>query len=147
MKYLLSPIILLLFLNAHSQSTPVVSETLPQFPGGKTAFLTYVKTQFNYPKSARDAGYSGKTNVTILIKTDGSVEVTKLDDDQMVFRHKEITDSLQTVTSDSLKTQAIQDVKTELTRLFETMPKWEPATKNGKAIKVLVNLPYNMSLY
>lgn len=101
----------------------VLWETLPSFPGGETALKRYLKEHVRYPPSARAAGRQGKVVVQFFIERDGT-----LDHIAAVGSH---TDS-------ALAAEAV--------RVVRGMPRWIPARKSGRIVKVLYALPVRFDL-
>jgi len=51
---------------------------LPQFPGGDTAFVSFIKKNLVYPKDAIKKGIAGKVYVQFDVETDGSLTNIKV---------------------------------------------------------------------
>lgn len=85
-------------------------EVMPQFPGGDTALLNYIKNNLRYPPKAKEKGVQGRVIVKFYIETDGNIT------DAKVFK-----------SPDSL-------LNDEAIRIVKSMPKWKPGAEmsNGK---------------
>ena len=95
-----------------------VVEQQPEFPGGMSALMKYLRDNINYPRISRDNNSQGKTYVNFVVNTDGSiqdVEVMRSSGDELLDK--------------------------EAARLVKTMPKWNPGRAAGKAVRVRFTLP------
>lgn len=90
----------------------------PEFPGGMKALAKYLKENMNYPEKSRKHGSQGCSYVVFIINADGS-----------------ITD-VQT-----MRSAGDVYIDMEAHRLVENMPKWIPAKKDGKNVRVRFTLP------
>lgn len=99
----------------------IVSEKMPQFPGGEDAMRKYLVENIKYPAVAGEVGV-GRVFVSFVIDKDGSVT------DAKVLRG---VDPL---------------LDKEALRVVNAMPKWEPGIQYGKAVKVQYTVPINFSL-
>ncbi|HXC03388.1 MAG TPA: energy transducer TonB [Bacteroidia bacterium] len=98
--------------------------TMPQFPGGIPALMTYLKDNINYPKRERRKGIQGKVILTFIVDKDGNIIQPKV-------------------------VQGIkggENLEKEALRVVSAMPKWEPGTMDGKKVNVQYNLPVNFKL-
>ncbi len=92
--------------------------TKPQFKGGMDALMTYLSKEIHYPKELESSGVEGKVIVSFRVETDGVVSDVK--------------------TSKS-SGQPLMDAEAE--RAIVGMPKWIPGKKNGKVVKIEMQLP------
>ena len=135
MKVLLLNIFLILLvfsLNAQQDSIIKQSDGLycdinlePQFPGGNVALKRYLSDHLKYPAECIPENFSGKCYVAFVILKDGSttqVEIIRGDPDCPEFEKHVI-------------------------ELIEQMPKWQPATLNGKPISAPFQLPIRIRLH
>ena len=106
MKKTLFLVIFTLFCIGNISALHVVEES-PEYPGGMTELLKYMKENLQYPEEAIKKGIEGRVICQFTVKTDGSI------DNIVVLKsiHK------------SLDEEAI--------RLIKNMPKWKPG-KNYK---------------
>ena len=93
-----------------------VDETMPMFRGGNQGLQEYISQNLRYPMNFEDS-IQGRVIVTFTINEDGSLSDAK------------ITKSLH------------EQLDAEALRLVNEMPKWVPARRLGKAVKVKYNLP------
>lgn len=98
----------------------IVSEQMPQFPGGEDAMRKYLVENIKYPAVAGELGV-GRVFVSFVIDKDGSVT------DAKVVRG---VDPL---------------LDKEALRVVNAMPKWNPGIQYGKAVKVQYTVPINFS--
>ncbi len=99
-----------------------VVEVMPQYPGGPIAMLKYIKENIKYPEQAMKEGIQGRVTVSFIIEKDGSISDVK----------------------------AVRSVHPlldkEAVRMVKSMPKWSPATQNGKPVRVRYNVPVMFKL-
>lgn len=87
-------------------------EKSPEFPGGDEAMLQWIEQHMIYPEKALKKGTETNILVQFVVSADGTIsEVTPKG---MMGGDRQFAD--------------------EATRLFQTMPKWNPATSNGKNV-------------
>ncbi|KPM48757.1 hypothetical protein [Jiulongibacter sediminis] len=135
---------LLVMLMAFLCSTSVigqVNETLPSYPEGFDAFKEYLVSEFHYPESARKTKYQGILGLTLFINKDGSGTLRKLDFSKMKFVGDPKDEDKQ------LMVNVKEDIRFEVQRLIAEMPDWEPATRNGEKLRVIINVPMRLVLY
>jgi protein TonB len=101
-----------------------VVEKNPSFPGGHEAINAYMMENMSYPDSAKIMGVEGTVYLQFVVETDGSITNIKI----------------------------LRDIgygcAEEAVRLVKSMPKWNPGTHRGKAVRVRYNCPiiFNLSL-
>ncbi len=88
----------------------MAADTAAQFPGGKDAMTQYVNETLKYPDAARENGIEGVVNVSFVVKADGSIGTIKI---------ARLIDP---------------DLEQEAIRIVKNMPRWTPATRDGKAV-------------
>jgi TonB family protein len=99
-----------------------VVENMPKFPGGEEARAKFFAENIKYPEAARKAGVQGTCYVTFVIEEDGSTSNVKV---------------LRGIGG---------GCDEEAVRVIQSMPKWEPGTQRGKAVRVQFNMPVKFSL-
>jgi len=92
----------------------------PEFKGGMKAFYQYISNNFEYPEDA------GKRNVSGVIEVEFTVE--KSGD----------------ITYAGILKGLDYSIDEEILRLVKAMPRWEPATKNGRVVRYKVSMPLNI---
>ncbi len=100
-------------------------ESMPQFPGGRTALLKFVQENYSFPQAMFDRDENVKLMIRFVINEDG-----KVSDCQVV--------------DCTLKGIGLED---EAIKLFEKMPKWIPGEQGGHEVKVRMQIPLNLQLY
>ena len=97
-----------------------VVEKMPSFPGGSEALKEYLKKNTMYPNP--DACITGRVVVVFVVDEKGNVGDVK------VARSVE------------------PSFDAEAVRVVKAMPRWNPGTEKGKAVKVRYTLPVNFRL-
>lgn len=105
------------FVEDEDTSLFVVVERNPRFPGGQDALMTYLATNLKYPANAQENGKEGRVIMQFVVDKDGTITEPK------VIRSVD------------------PELDAEATRVIMAMPKWEPATQRGKAVRVRFTLP------
>lgn len=99
-----------------------VAEVMPQFPGGESGLVEYLKKNMNYPASAKAKKVSGRVYVQFIIERDGSVSRLKV-------------------------TRGIGNgCDEESLRVVKQMPKWTPGKMRGEPVQVQYTLPVKFTL-
>ena len=94
-----------------------ISESVPRFPGGEVALMRYFHANFKYPPELAETCFQGRVVVTFLIDKTGRVAEVK------VLRSiHELLDR-------------------EVVRVCESLPRFEPARKDGEPIDFWYTLP------
>ncbi len=108
-------------LNGHGEgdATGIVTviDVYPRYPGGDDARLWFLRKNVRYPETALKAGVQGVVVVVFIIEIDGYLS------------HIEVTKGI----GGGCDEEAIRVVK--------LMPRWEPARRNGKSVRVVVRMP------
>lgn len=107
---------------AAKRKEPLPELTMPTFPGGTNALLTYLKNHLRYPASAKKFGEEGRVICSYVVDTDGSITDVKV------------------VKSVS------PDLDAEAVRVIRQMPKWNPGHRNGTPQKVNYTMPITFRL-
>lgn len=104
------------------ESTYVVVDEEPQYPGGMDALYAFLKENIRYPQQARDNGITGKVYVTFVVEKDGSISNPRL----------------------------LRDIGggcgPEAIRVVRMMPRWIPGKIRGETVRVQFNLPVQFTL-
>lgn len=94
-----------------------ISESVPRFPGGEVALMRYFHANFNYPPELAETCFQGRVVVTFLVDKTGRVAEVK------VLRSiHELLDR-------------------EVVRVCKSLPRFEPARKDGEPIDFWYTLP------
>jgi protein TonB len=107
-----------------SVSDSLVSEEMPEFPGGWMGMKKYLAENFIYPQIAKDSAYEGKCYLKFIIDTAGYIK------DLAVLKgvpHCPACDH-------------------EAIRLVKAMPRWKPGKSDGKLVEVRFNIPIDFKM-
>lgn len=110
--------------NNDTSRVHTIVETQAEFPGGFGAMMRYVQTNQRLPKEVKDGDASGKVFLKFIISETGMVDTVEV-------------------------VKGIEGCKAcdeEGIRLVKSMPRWKPATINGKQVKCYFSLPVNFKL-
>ena len=111
-----------LLMDSNSGEIYLVTEVMPEFPGGAAEMNKFISKNLNYPKKALDSGLKGRVIVSFVISPNGHVK------DSQVMR--------------SLS----EECDMEAMRILTLMPVWKPGIRNGKPVSVRYTLPINFSI-
>ena len=100
----------------------VVVETMPKFPGGDAALMSFIAQSIKYPVTAIERGLEGRVICSFVIDKDGTIT------DVEVLRGIDV----------SLDKEAV--------RVIGMMPKWSPGMQRDKTVRVKYTLPINFRL-
>ncbi len=99
-----------------------VVEKMPEFPGGMSAFSSYLGANIKYPETAKANGVEGKVYINFVVEKDGSIDSVKV---------------LRGIGS---------GCDEEAVRVIKAMPNWNPGMQKNKAVRVSYNVPIKFSL-
>ncbi|MCX6282420.1 MAG: TonB family protein [Bacteroidetes bacterium] len=94
-----------------------VIDVYPKYPGGDDARLWFLRKNVRYPQAALNASIQGVVVVVFVIEIDGSLS------------HIEVSKAI----GGGCDEEAI--------RVIKLMPRWEPARRAGKPVRVVVKFP------
>ena len=97
-------------------------DTDPEYPGGIEALYKYLSENIQYPEAAKAEGVSGRVFVRFVVETDGTITGTEV---------------LRGIGG---------GCDEEALRVVSAMPKWTPAMKDGKAVRVQYTVPFTFTL-
>ena len=100
----------------------LITEQMPEFPGGEEKMIEFVQKNLVYPQQAKDAGVEGRVFISFIVETDGSVSDVKV---LHGIGHG----------CDEAAAEVVQ-----------SMPKWKPGFHNGEAVRVRYMLPLSFQL-
>ena len=98
-------------------TSAVVADKMPEFPGGQEALLHYIAKHTRYPSDAYKKKIGGKVVVEFIVEPDGSIV------DAKVKRH------------------VYPSLDWEAVRVVRGMPKWRPGQLKGKDVRVRYSIP------
>lgn len=110
--------------NHIKDSSEVREERPAEFPGGVTELSRFIKTNMEYPIEAREQGISGRVHTKFVINSFGYIE------------NIEILKGVKNCAS----------CDQEAIRLLRIMPRWQPASVNGKNVNCYFNLPLTFKI-
>lgn len=96
--------------------------THPSFPGGEEALKNYLAENIQYPPMAVEMGIEGVVTVEFMVRADGSIGEAKIV--RMVD----------------------PDLEDEALRIVKSMPRWNPASKDGVPVDTWFSLPIKFIL-
>ena len=99
-------------------------EKLPEFPGGDQAMNDWMEHNVVYPEKALKDGTEAILVVDFVVRSDGSICDAKVN------------------YPDSREKMFVK----EAVRLFESMPKWKPATSKGKTVNARFTKPVSFRI-
>ena len=99
------------------QTTGVILDSIPKYPSGIIAFMRWLDKTVVYPPDCIRRRIEGIVEIAFIVEPTGKITDARI-----------------------LKSAAPQ-LDHEALRVIHLMPKWIPATKNGKPIKAQVTLP------
>jgi len=98
-------------------------EEKPEFPGGITEFYKFIGKNFRTPVAVGKNKIEGKTYIQFIIEKDGSLsDIIALKD-------------------------AGYGIGDEVIRVLKLSPKWAAARQQGKAVRVMYNMPITIQAY
>lgn len=100
----------------------MVTEQMPEFPGGMKELMTFLSKNIKYPVSAMQKNVQGRVIVQFVVEKDGSTTEFK------VMRSVD------------------PDLDAEALRVMKEMPKWKPGMQKGQAVRVKFTVPVTFKL-
>ena len=98
-------------------------DTMPEFPGGIPAMNDFLKKNLHYPSLAMENQIEGTVFITFTIEENGKI------------------------TSVNVMRGVDGGFDDEALRAIHSMPDWRPGYKNGKPVRVQINLPIKFQLF
>lgn len=99
-----------------------VCERMPNFPGGMSQLMSYIKKNIRYPVDAVKDGTQGRVILTFIVEKDGRLTDIKV--------AKSVSPSLDK----------------EALRMVKSMPRWIPGMQDGKKVRAKYTLPISFKL-
>ena len=97
-------------------------EDMPEFPGGASALLEFLRSNVKYPRICQENGIQGRVLVAFVVDKDG------------------------TVLSPEVVKGVHPQLDQEALRIMSIMPKWKPGQQRGKPVRVKYTVPVNFRL-
>lgn len=107
-----------------SNAALTFAEQMPEFPGGQSAMIDFLRMNVRYPDMERDNDVQGTVYVRFVVDKSGKVR------DAVVLRGVPKGPGL----------------AQEALRVVQMMPDWKPGTQSGKPVPVLFTLPVKFTL-
>lgn len=126
------------------------AEKMPVFPGGPSELKRYISSNLQYPDVARRWKTQGRILVSFIVSADGSVSdpqiVANYTSGEAVSNAYAAEDGGKADwAKEELRRKGVQEAQAALAqeaiRVVGAMPKWEPATQDGKPVSVKYNIP------
>ena len=95
-----------------------VVEQMPEFSGGMTALMKYLRENIKYPEECMKENIEGKAFVSFVVKKDGSISDIKI-----------------------MQSSGNEKLDNESLRVVSSMPKWKPGMQRGEVVNVRFSLP------
>lgn len=109
--------------NHYSEPIYTTADEMPEFPGGTSALLSYIKNAIRYPKKCREANIEGRTDVIFVVTSKGRITDVKVQ-----------------------KSSGNKKLDKEALRVIRKMPKMKPAKLNDKNVSVMLAVPVTFRL-
>lgn len=94
------------------------AEEMPEYTGGMSAMMNFIKENIKYPEDAKKAGKEGRVVCSFIVDKEGRVTEPHV--------------------VQSSGTQSLDD---EAVRLVSLMPDWKPGKDKGEPVNVLYTIP------
>ncbi len=99
-----------------------VAEKMPEYPGGNSALMEYLRENMSYPAIAKEKGTQGRVIVRFVVNKKGKI----------------VSPEVARSVDPYLDEEAI--------RLIKSMPDWTPGRQGGKVVDVVYTLPVSFRL-
>lgn len=109
-------------IKAEAPSVFTYVEQMPEYAGGESEMLRFIKENLKYPEEALEEGLEAKVYVKFVVDENGAIN---------------------NVTSVRPAGSGFDE---EAIRVVESMPEWKPGKQNGKAVKVHFQIPIRFSI-
>ena len=99
-----------------------VVEQMPSFPGGQGALMSWLGSNIKYPVVAEENGIQGNVVIQFYVEIDGSI------------------------TDPTVSKSVDPSLDKEALRMVRSMPKWNPAKKNGEVVRSqqTITIPFRL---
>lgn len=111
------------------------------FPGGEEALYQYLRENIRYPEVAQKLGVSGIANISFVVKADGSIDHSI----KCTFTTHDSSEDSE-LTSEEKRDMAVKALRADGVRVVNSMPRWNPAMKDGKPVDSRYTLPVTFRL-
>ena len=100
----------------------VMVDQMPEFPGGPNGLGNFIRSNQSYPREALEAKVEGVVIASFIVEKDGKV------------------------TKPTIVSGIGHGCDEEVIRLINMMPAWKPGIKEGKQVRVKLNIPVEFKL-
>ncbi len=100
----------------------LMTEEMPEFPGGNDALQKFLSDNIQYPEVARQNGQEGRVILQLIVEKDG------------------------TITNARIERGISPELDAEALRILGIMPKWKPGRQRGHEVRVRMVLPIAFKL-
>ena len=98
---------------------PVLApDSMPEFPGGVSAMMTYLRDNVKYPADAKKDKKEGRVACSFVITKEGKVTDAHV-----------------------VKSSGTESLDNEALRVVNNMPDWKPGKENGEPVNVHYTIP------
>jgi TonB family protein len=106
----------------NGETVYAIIEQMPMFPGGESMMMEFIQKNINYPREAREGGFSGTVYINFVVENTGEISKVR------VLRG------------------AQKQLNEESMRIVKSMPRWSPGLQSGRPVAVSFNLPIKYTL-
>lgn len=121
-------------------------DKMPQFPGGIPMLVKFLSGNIKYPELAERYGIEGRVVVKFFVEKDGQISGTEIEHSKIQSILSSKFDKLTPAEKTAVRNQAQQQMENEALRVANKLPKWEPALRRGKPVRVKYSLPCTFKL-
>ena len=101
----------------------VVTETMPEFPGGMQEMMRFINENIVYPVEAAQKGIQGRAICQFVVEKDGSISNVVV-----------------------IRSSGDRDLDNEAIRVVQSMPQWKPGKQRGVPVRVKYTIPVSFRL-
>ena len=101
----------------------VVTETMPEFPGGGQEMMRFIGENIVYPVEAAQKGIQGRAICQFVVEKDGSISNVVV-----------------------IRSSGDRDLDNEAIRVVQSMPQWKPGKQRGVPVRVKYTIPVSFRL-
>lgn len=103
--------------------------SLPQYPGGMNALLTFLKNNLHYPVKAQKYGIEAKVRVKFTVSKEGEIIEPSISQTQLTGADSKKYNKLTPEEQEAVKKEALGLLEEEALRIVRKLKKWIPAKK------------------
>lgn len=119
----------------------------PQYPGGVSELVKYLSYNIQYPVEAEHYGIEGRVLVNFFVEADGTVSDVRVANTELKNRLSDKKFSKYTdIEKYAMRGKGEGQLRDEAVRVVSKIPRWEPAMRRGKKVRVKYTLPVTFRL-